>query len=133
MTCANKTTQYLDILGVLHFVVAAFALLFSTLFVFQAIVMHAVFTGVPDEERLPMADFVPVFVMVPLLFAGLGVVLAVLMVLAGFQLRARRHHGFCLFVAGADCLFIPFGTFLGAFSILVLTRDETKALFICDA
>lgn len=36
-------------------------------------------------------------------------------------------------VAGLECMFVPFGTVLGVFTLLVVTKDEAKALFVPPA
>ena len=55
--------------------------------------------------------------------------LAILLIVAGRKLRRRSHRTFCLVVAGMSCLFMPMGTVLGVFTIIVLVRPTTKALF----
>jgi len=55
--------------------------------------------------------------------------LAILVIVAGRKLRRRVHRTFCLVVAGISCLFMPMGTVLGVFTIIVLVRPTTKALF----
>jgi len=36
---------------------------------------------------------------------------------------------FCLIVAGIICIFMPLGTILGVFTIIVLVRPSVKAMF----
>jgi formate-dependent nitrite reductase membrane component NrfD len=55
--------------------------------------------------------------------------MAVCLLLGGLYLTKRRHHPFCLAVAGVSCLFVPLGTALGIATILFLTRDTTKEMF----
>lgn len=56
-------------------------------------------------------------------------IVAALVVLAGKSLKQRKRHTFCMIVAGIECLFMPLGTVLGVFSLVVLTRPSVKALF----
>lgn len=58
-----------------------------------------------------------------------GVTLSSVIVTAGRRLAARRSHTFCLVVAGIECLFMPFGTVLGIFTILTLVKPEARQLF----
>ncbi len=58
-----------------------------------------------------------------------GLTFAGLLVAAGRCLQARRRHMFCLVMAGLSCCFMPFGTVLGVFTLLVLLRDGVKAKF----
>ena len=48
---------------------------------------------------------------------------------AGRCLNERRHYTFCMVMAGIACMFMPFGTILGVFTIIVLVRPSVKALF----
>ena len=70
------------------------------------------------------------------LFIAIGVLALVLVLgaafctfLAGRYLGQRRHHTFCLVMAGINCLNLPIGTALGVFTIVVLIRPTVKALF----
>ena len=52
-----------------------------------------------------------------------------IMILAGRFLAARRRHLFCIVIAGIACMFMPMGTVLGIFTIIVLMRPSVKELF----
>ena len=54
---------------------------------------------------------------------------AVLVLIAGRFLGRRTHHLYCLVMAGIECCFMPFGTILGVFTIVVLLRPSVKTLF----
>jgi hypothetical protein len=58
-----------------------------------------------------------------------GFTVSTLIVVAGKRLAALRSHTFCLVVAGIECLFMPFGTVLGIFTILTLFKPEARQLF----
>jgi hypothetical protein len=47
-------------------------------------------------------------------------------------LKRRERSTFCMIVAGFNCLWVPVGTALGVFTILVLQRPSVKALFTGD-
>ncbi len=47
-------------------------------------------------------------------------------ILSGWFLRRKTHRVFSLVVAGLDCLQVPYGTVLGVFTILVLTRASVQ-------
>jgi membrane protein YqaA with SNARE-associated domain len=49
--------------------------------------------------------------------------------IAGRLLAKHRHYWFAFAIACVECLFIPFGTILGVFTIIVLSRESMKALF----
>lgn len=50
-------------------------------------------------------------------------------VLSGFFLLQKRNRLFSLIIGGLNCLQIPFGTALGVFTILVLSRDSVRQLY----
>jgi hypothetical protein len=62
----------------------------------------------------------------------LGWTLAVCMIIAGRFLAKRTHYMYCLVVAAISCIFFPFGTVLGVFTIIVLLRSSVKALFTAN-
>lgn len=70
------------------------------------------------------------------LFFGFGLamflVLGVLVFLkarVGFWMRERKHYVGTLIVAGISCLEIPYGTLLGVFTFIALSRPSMKALY----
>jgi len=52
-----------------------------------------------------------------------------LVIATGRFLSQRRHYRFCLAMAVIECIFQPFGTVLGLFTLIVLMRDSVKHLF----
>ena len=49
--------------------------------------------------------------------------------LSALFLWRRQHRMFSMVVGGLNCLQIPFGTALGVFTILVLSRDSVQELY----
>ena len=85
--------------------------------------------GPPPEEEFPFTIFGLMFTLIPAVIILGGWILAGFIVAAGYFLSKRRHYTFCLVVAGVECVFIPFGTVLGIFAIIVLVRPTVKPLF----
>ncbi|MGO8837600.1 MAG: hypothetical protein ACLQAH_16465 [Limisphaerales bacterium] len=69
------------------------------------------------------------FVVFAALFILLGWTLAICILTTGRFLARRKHYLFCLVMGGVECLFMPFGTVLGVFTIITLTREPVKQLF----
>jgi hypothetical protein len=44
-------------------------------------------------------------------------------------LTRRRRYTFCLVIAGLLCLWMPFGTILGVFTLVTLTKPPVRAQF----
>jgi hypothetical protein len=55
--------------------------------------------------------------------------MAICILIAGRCLSRRKGYSFALVIACIECLFVPFGTILGVFTIVALSRESVKALF----
>jgi len=64
-----------------------------------------------------------------ILFVFLVVGFAVLQFLTGQRLKERRSRKFCMVIAAITCLSIPYGTFLGVCTFLVLLRPTVQRSF----
>jgi len=58
-----------------------------------------------------------------------GIAMAICILIAGRSLALRKRYLFALVMGCIECLFIPFGTILGVFTIVVLSRESVKVLF----
>ena len=126
----NQDEQHLDLLAVFHYVVGALAAVFSFLPVFHLLIGLGLATGHLEDNVDPIAQKIGFLFSI---FAGglilAGLVFSVLVISAGRFLSQRRRYTFCLAMAGVMCIFMPFGTVLGVFTILVLMRDSVRARF----
>jgi ABC-type branched-subunit amino acid transport system permease subunit len=130
----NQDREHLRLLAIFHYVVAGLAGLFSffpllyttvgAIFIFAA--RHG--TAKPGEE-LPPEFLGWIFAVVGLLLFFLGIAMAICILLAGICLSRNRHYTFALVMACIECLFIPFGTILGVFTIIALSRESVRTLF----
>jgi hypothetical protein len=130
----NQDREHLRLLAIFHYVVAGLAALFSffpllyttvgAIFIFAA--RHG--TAKPGEE-LPPEFLGWIFAAVGLLLFFLGIAMAICILLAGRCLSRNKHYTFALVMACIECLFIPFGTILGVFTIVVLSRESVRAFF----
>jgi hypothetical protein len=59
----------------------------------------------------------------------IGIAMTICILIAGRSLALRQHYSFALVIAGIECLFVPFGTILGVFTIVALSRESVRALF----
>jgi len=59
----------------------------------------------------------------------LAVVTAIGFFLVGLKLRQRQWWTFCYLSGWGECLLFPFGTILGVFTIIVLSRPTVKRSF----
>ena len=130
----NRDKEHLRLLAIFHYVVAGLAALFSffpllyttvgTIFIFAA--RHG--TAKPGEE-LPPEFLGWIFAVLGALLFLIGIAMAICILIAGRSLALRKRYSFAFVMACIECLFIPFGTILGVFTIVVLSRESVKRLF----
>ena len=130
----KRDREHVRLLSIFHFIFAGLALLGIAFLCLHYFILHTVFSN-PDlwkaqrEAVPPPKAFLDAFIwfylfMGVILLAGL-----VLNVLSGLFLWQRRHRVFSLIIGGLNCLQIPFGTGLGVFTIIVLSRDSVRELY----
>lgn len=130
----DRDTEQLNLLAIFHYVVAGLAALFwffpllytalGVIFIFAA--RHG--TVKPGEE-LPPEFLGWIFAVVGALLFVIGMAMAICVLIAGRLLALRKHHSSALVIASIECLFVPFGTILGVFTIVALSRGSVNALF----
>jgi len=130
----KQDEEHLRLLSIFHYVVAGLAALFALFPIFHLIfgifmILAPQKFGGHGQEQPPLALMGWFFVIFASMFITLGWTVAALILTTGRFLARRRHYTFCLVMAGMECLFMPFGTVLGVFTILVLVRESVKQLF----
>jgi hypothetical protein len=112
-------------------VVAGILALFGLFPIFHLIMGIAIIFGwLDDGQGSPPPDwFGLIFVFVALMMMICMWALAAAVGLAGGRLKRHTNYTYCLVVAAIECMFTPFGTVLGVFTILVLARPSVKVLF----
>jgi hypothetical protein len=126
------TKNQLHLLSVFHYVVAAFGALASLAPALYIAFGVAMLTGALDGKgsaNPPPPFFGWMAIVMGALLMLAGAMCVVLVILAGRFLSTRRHWTFCVVVAALLCAFFPFGTVLGVFTILVLSKDEVRREF----
>lgn len=135
MTTAEQDNEHLRLLSVFHYVVGglmAMAFMIPIIHVVIGILMmtHPGRFNQGAPPPFPVEWFGLMFAVIGGLIILFGWALAGLTIFSGRCLARRRHRMFCLVIAGVNCMFVPFGTVLGVFTLLVLLRPSVKALFI---
>jgi hypothetical protein len=128
----NEDLQYLKLLSIFHYVVGGLAALFACFPVIYIVIgILAVYApGTMDSEgdALP-ALFGWIFIIIGAGLIVLGWAFAVCIICAGRYLARQVHYMFCMVIAAIECIFMPFGTVLGVFTIVVLTKSFVKKMF----
>ena len=130
----DRDREQLNLLAIFHYIVAGLAALFSFFpLIYTAIGVIFIFaarngTAKPGEE-LPPEFLGWIFAVLGSLLFVIGVVMAISILMAGRSLALRKRYTFAFIIACIECLFFPFGTILGVFTIVTLSRESVKALF----
>ena len=131
----NQDAEHLRLLTIFHYIVGGigvlasfFPLLYSAMggFMLYAACHPA---GLRNNQNPPPPILGWFFIVFGALFFLAGLAMALCILLAGRSLSWRRHYWFAFVVACIECIFVPFGTILGVFTIIVLSRESVKALF----
>ncbi len=128
----DQDLEHLRLLSIFHYIVGALAALFSCLpfihlAIGVAIVNGAMGSGAGQQSPPTFVGWILIAVAAVLIFIGWSIALAILV--AGRFLARRTHLTYCFVVGGIECLFMPFGTVLGIFTIILLMRPTVKPLF----
>jgi len=130
----DQIKENIRLLSIFHYVVGGLIAVFS-LFPLIYVAMGAIFVFVdfPPEEGMsdpfPAKIFGGIFGGIGLIGFILALTLSIFTIRAGKKLARYEDRTFCTVMAAILCAFMPFGTVLGIFTILTLTKPETKELF----
>jgi len=128
----NRDDEHLQLLAIFHFVCAGFAALLACLPIIHLVVGLVMLLAPqifgPGKDHPPLFIGL-IFVCFASVFILAGWTFAAFLAWAGRCLARRKHYTFCFVMACVACLFHPFGTVLGMFTIIVLLRPTVKALF----
>jgi hypothetical protein len=127
----SQNDDVLRVLAVFHFVLAGMATMVSLFPLVHLIVGIGLVSGVFTNpgDPFPFALVGWIFVIFASCWILCGLLFAALMAVAGRMLLNRRRYFFCLAMAGLACMFMPFGTILGAFTIVTLMKADVREQF----
>lgn len=127
----TQDDRYLKLLSILHYVVAGMAVLFSLFPTFHLVFGIAFVSGALSDSKDPTTF--PIIGWFFIAFASVwivcGLTFSSCVCFAGRNINARRRYTFCIAMACVECMFMPFGTALGIFTIVFLLKDKVKAQF----
>jgi ABC-type branched-subunit amino acid transport system permease subunit len=129
----SQDSEHLQLLAIFHYVIAGLAALLSFFPLFYSIIggflLYAAQHPGPSNQQPPPAFLGGLFIAVGAVLFLAGVTTAICILIAGRCLFRRKGHSFALVIACIECLFVPFGTILGVFTIVALSQESVKALF----
>ena len=130
----STDAQYLRLLSIFHYVVGGLTALFACfplihLGVGLAMVFSPDFFHTKAGEQPPPQAIGWLFTCIGGFMFLAGQTMAVSTVVAGRFIARRKRYWFIFVMACIECAFFPFGTVLGVFTILTLSRETVKRLF----
>jgi len=129
----DRDTEQLKLLAIFHYIVGGLAALFSFFPLFYSVIggflVYASDHPEPNNQEQPPAFLGWMFIVLGVVFFLAGVIMAISILIAGRCLSRRKGYSFTLVIACIECLFVPFGTILGVFTIVALSRESVKAAF----
>lgn len=129
----SEENKHIDLLSLFHYILSGFVALFSCLPFIHVLIGLTMITGGFTDHN-PTAEQPPeffgwIFVIIGSICILTGWAIAIGMLIAGIKLKQRSARLFCLVIAGVECMFMPFGSVLGIFTLLTLTRESVKQAF----
>lgn len=132
----DRDEEHLKLLSIFHYVaggIAGFVACIPFIHLIIGIVVLTVgFEEASGDEEFPALLFGLMFTLIPGFIILCGWALAICLIVAGRKLAKRTNYMFCLVIACIGCIFMPFGTVLGVFTIIVLMRPSVKELFAAN-
>jgi hypothetical protein len=129
----NQDEEHLRLLSIFHYVVSGLTALFACIPIIHLtlglILILSPKSFTDNHSEGPLAFVGWLFVILGATIILTGWTLAVMIFLTGRFLAKRKHYTFCTVMGGVECIFMPFGTVLGIFTIMVLGRSSVRQLF----
>lgn len=126
----NKDLDHLKSLTIGFYVYTVMCAVWGLLFVIHLVIGIQTLRGKIDwGNDPPDRVFGWVFVGAGSFAILLGLTQAVCNFFAARFLSRRTKYTFCFVLGAISCMFVPFGTLLGVFTIIVLSRESVKQLF----
>ncbi len=127
---------HLDNLAIGHYVVGAIMVAFSCLPLLHLGMGVAMMAGAfpveaeieGDIEMLP-GFFAWMFIGMGALFFLLGQAVSIGVIISGRFLKQRKNYMYSFVLGCLMCFFVPVGTILGVFTIIILSRESVKQLY----
>ena len=130
----KKDAEQLKLLATFHYILAALGALFACLPLLH-VGMGVMMITHPDlmtnghRDSGPPPFFGYLLIVMGTLFVLLGWTMAVCTFFSGRYINQRRRRTFSFVIAAILCTFVPFGTILGVFTVIALSKESVLRLY----
>ena len=129
----DRDTEHLNLLAIFHYILGGMSAFFACIPIIHlimgiAMVAAPTFMG-GNPNNAPPAFVGYMFITIAVFAISIGWIYAIAVILSGRFLARRMNYTFCFIMACVECIFLPMGTVLGVFTLLVLTRPSVKMRF----
>jgi hypothetical protein len=125
--------EQLQLLAIFHYIVGGLGVFFACFplihFGFGMVMIFSPQSFGDSANNQPPAFFGWLFATLGAVFFLIGQTMAVCIIFTGRFLQRRTRYTFVFVMACIECLLMPFGTVLGVFTIIVMSRESVKRLF----
>ncbi len=129
----TQDQEHLRLLSIFHYVVGGVGCLFACMpllhMIFGLVFIYSPDTFAGSAGDAPPAFFGWLFFIMGLFFFLIGQAVSICIIVSGRFLAKRKRYLYSFIVGCIECIFIPFGTVLGVFTIIVLSRESVKVLY----
>lgn len=129
----SQDETYLDNLSIAHYVVGGIMVFFACMPLIHIFIGLSIIMGgagfFPESAEPPPAFFGWMFFIIGLMVFLFGQAVSILVIVSGRFLKRRKNYLFSFILACIVCMFVPFGTILGVFTIIVLSKDSVKRIY----
>ena len=127
----TQDSDMLSIVSIFHFVLGGFQMLFSLIgfiYVAMGILMAS---GQMDSTNgnPPPAELGWVFGGIGVVFVLIFITIGLLTIKTGKNIRKRKNRTFCIVMDSILCMMMPFGTIVGIFGLVLLTKQGSVEEF----
>jgi len=129
----NTDNEHLRLLSIFHYIAGGIGSLFSCMTIFH-IAIGLTMILAPEKMTGNEAETVPEFVgwmffIMGSVFFIIGQATSIAMIISGRFISKRKNYMYSFVVGCVECIFLPLGTVLGVFTIIVLSRESVKTLY----
>jgi hypothetical protein len=127
----NQEAEHLRMLAIFHYVVAGIACVISFIPTIHLAIGIAMVSGIfrTAKDPFPFEFMGWFFIVIASLVILCGLAFSICLFIAGRFLHKQTHYTYCLVMAAVSCIFMPFGTVLGVFTIILLMKENVKVMF----